>query len=39
VYRLEKIKRLTGLELTSFDDAVIFKIAVLVKKYLANIKG
>jgi len=39
VYRLEKIKRLTGLELTSFDDAVIFKIAVLVKKYLASSKN
>lgn len=39
VYRLEKIKRLTGLELTSFDDAVIFKVAILVKKYLANING
>ncbi len=37
VYRLEKIKRITGLELTSFDDAVIFKIAVLVKKYLASL--
>lgn len=39
VYRLEKIKRLTGLELTSFDDAVTFKIAVLVKKYLANMNN
>ena len=38
VYRLEKIKRITGLELTRFDDAVIFKVAVLVKKYLANNK-
>ncbi|PYG88181.1 carbohydrate diacid regulator [Ruminiclostridium sufflavum DSM 19573] len=37
VYRLEKIKRITGLELTSFDDAVTFKIAVLVRKYLASI--
>lgn len=37
VYRLEKIKRLTGLELTNFDDAVIFKIATLVRKYLENI--
>ncbi len=37
VYRLDKIKRLTGLELTSFDDAVTFKIAVLVRKYLASI--
>lgn len=39
VYRLEKIKRLTGLELTSFDDAVIFKVAVLVRKYMANINS
>lgn len=39
VYRLEKIKRLTGLELTNFDDAVIFKVAILVKKYLANINN
>ncbi|HEY5583024.1 MAG TPA: helix-turn-helix domain-containing protein [Ruminiclostridium sp.] len=37
VYRLEKIKRLTGLELTSFDDAVIFKLASMVRKYLANV--
>lgn len=37
VYRLDKIKRLTGLELTSFDDAVTFKIAVLVRKYLASL--
>lgn len=37
VYRLEKIKRITGLELTSFDDAVIFKVAILVRKYLAHI--
>lgn len=37
VYRLDKIKRITGLELTSFDDAVTFKIAVLVRKYLASI--
>jgi carbohydrate diacid regulator len=34
VYRLDKIKKLTGLDLTSFDDAVIFKVAILVKKYL-----
>lgn len=37
VYRLDKIKRLTGLELTSFEDAVTFKIAVLVRKYLSSI--
>ncbi len=39
VYRLDKIKRLTGLELTSFEDAVTFKIAVLVRKYLSSING
>lgn len=34
VYRLEKIKKLTGLDLREFDDAIIFKIALMVKKYL-----
>ena len=36
VYRLEKIKKLTGLDLREFDDAIIFKVALMVKKYLAN---
>ncbi len=35
VYRLEKIKRLTGLDLREFDDAIVFKVAMMVKKYLA----
>lgn len=35
VYRLEKIKKLTGLELREFDDAIIFKVALMVKKYLS----
>ncbi len=34
VYRLEKIKRLTGLDLREFDHAIIFKVALMVKKYL-----
>ena len=34
VYRLEKIKRLTGLDLREFDDAIVFKVALMVKKYL-----
>jgi len=34
VYRLEKIKKLTGLDLREFDDAIIFKVALMVKKYL-----
>lgn len=35
VYRLEKIKKLTGLDLREFDHAIIFKIALMVRKYLA----
>lgn len=35
VYRLDKIKKLTGLDLREFDHAIIFKIALMVKKYLA----
>ncbi len=34
VYRLEKIKRLTGLDLREFDDAIVFKVALMVKKYM-----
>lgn len=36
VYRLEKIKKLTGLDLREFDYAIIFKIALMVKKYLSS---
>ena len=36
VYRLEKIKKLTGLDLREFDHAIIFKIAFMVKKYLSS---
>jgi len=35
VYRLEKIKKLTGLDLREFDHAIIFKVALMVKKYLS----
>ena len=34
VYRLEKIRKLTGLDLREFDHAVTFKVALMVKKYL-----
>lgn len=34
VYRLEKIRKLTGLDLREFDDAIVFKVALMVKKYL-----
>jgi carbohydrate diacid regulator len=36
VYRLEKIKKITGLDLREFEDAVVFKVALMVKKYLAS---
>jgi carbohydrate diacid regulator len=34
VYRLEKIKKITGLDLRQFEDAIVFKVALMVKKYL-----
>ncbi len=34
VYRLDKIKKVTGLDLREFDHAIIFKIALMVNKYL-----
>ena len=36
VYRLEKIRKLTGLDLREFDHAVTFKVALMVKKYLTS---
>jgi carbohydrate diacid regulator len=32
LYRIEKIFRLTGLDLKRFDDAVLLKIAILLEK-------
>ncbi len=34
VYRLDKIKKLTGLDLREFEHAIVFKIALMVNKYL-----
>ena len=34
VYRLDKVQKITGLDLRSFDDAVLFKLASMVRKYL-----
>ena len=34
VYRLGKIKKITGLDLREFDQAIVFKVALMVKKYL-----
>ena len=40
VYRLEKIRKLTGLDLREFEHAITFKVALMVRKYLdsKNIK-
>ncbi len=36
VYRIEKIKKITGLDLREFDHAIIFKMALMVNKYLKS---
>ena len=36
VYRLEKIKKLTGLDLREFDNAIVLKVALMVKQYLKS---
>ncbi len=36
VYRLEKIRKLTGLDLREFDHAITFKVALMVKRYLTT---
>ena len=34
VYRLDKIKKLTGLDLRELDNAITFKVGLMVGKYL-----
>ena len=34
VYRLEKIRKVTGLDLREFEHAITFKVALMVKQYL-----
>ena len=34
VYRLEKLQRSTGLDIRSFEDALLFKIAMMVTNYM-----
>ncbi len=36
VYRLEKIYKITGLDLRKFDQAIVFKVAMMVNKYLIS---
>ena len=34
VYRLDKLQKMTGLDLRSFDDAIVFKITLMVSQYV-----
>ena len=34
VYSLEKIRKLTGLDLRQFDHAIVFRVALMVRQYL-----
>ncbi len=36
VYRLDKIRKMTGLDLREFEHAITFKVALMVKKYLSS---
>ncbi len=39
VYRLEKIQKATGLDLRNFDDALTFKIALMVVNYMDHLEN
>lgn len=39
VYRLEKLDKSTGLDIRRFDDALTFKIALMVENYLHYLDG
>jgi carbohydrate diacid regulator len=36
VYRLDRVQKLTGLDVRKFDDALLFKMAVLIHKHLIS---
>lgn len=36
VYRLDKVQKTIGLDLRKFDDAVVFKVAMMVQQYLES---
>ena len=38
VYRLDKVQKITGLDLRNFEDAVLFKLADMVRNYLAYVE-
>ncbi len=39
VYRIEKLQKSTGLDLRNFDDALTFKIALMVSNYMKYLDG
>lgn len=39
VYRLEKIQKKTGLDVRVFEDAMTFKVALMVEKHMRAMKG
>lgn len=39
VYRLEKLQKLTGIDIKNFDDALTFKIALLLINYIRYIEN
>ena len=39
VYRLEKLEKVTGLDIRKFDDAMTFKLAMMVSEYLHSQAG
>ncbi len=39
VYRLDKIQKMTGLDLRVFEDVVVFKVALMVSKYLKYVRS
>ncbi len=39
VYRLDKIHKLTGLDLRNFEDAITFKITLMVSTYLKHLNA
>lgn len=38
VYRIEKLQKMTGLDIRTFDDALTFKIALMVVNYMKYIR-
>ena len=39
VYRLDKIQKMTNLDIRTFDDAITFKIAMMVVKYMKYVEN